>query len=373
MLRGRAFTVLAVVTAVVVAGASMTLNRETSLPQAGTLLFPELLERVNDVTRVEVTGGGNSFTLARTGRGAWTAPARDGYPLIGDKVHRLLVGAAGLQRLEPKTSNPERFQELGLRDPDTADARSVRFRLLDAADAVLAELIVGERRPARGDASRSEYFVRVPDEQRVWLVLGTLPDTVDAVEEWLRPDIATIAEERVARVRVTHPDGEVVTVEKDEPGAESFRYRELPSGAEVGDTWKVNDLGRLLGDLRLEDVTAADERSDAPGSRAVVLETFDGLRVRMALSGSGDQATATLDAEFDAALRAAGEDANSGPTAQEVKDEAAALNERWQPWRYRISRYKSDTAHYRASDLVKASEPPATPAPGAAGSGASGS
>jgi hypothetical protein len=359
VLRGRGFLVLVAATAVVVAIAVITLDREPARPQVGTLLFPALLDQVNEIAVVEVTSAGKRFTLEREGN-AWNAPSRDGYPLEPDKVHKLLVGAAGLERLEPKTADPARFAELGLREPDGEDARSVRFVLRAADGQERAALLVGERRPAKGDPSRSEYFVRASGDERSWLVRGTLPADAGEAVDWLDKRIVAIPGERVARVQVSHADGEVVTVVKGEAGdVTSFDYLEKPAGEAVEETWRVNELGRLLVDLALEDVRPAPE---APGEPALTarVQTYGGLHVTLRLHGEGEDALATLRAEVEPAAEAP---PPGTPAPEAVREEADRLNRRWASWAYVLPRWKVDALRYRQADLVEPAKEPAQPQP----------
>lgn len=374
LMRGRGFLVLAVVTVAVVAGALLVTKREPSqAPEVGALLFPALLARVNDVVQVDVRAGEGAFRLERKGQ-AWVAPGRGDYRLDGDKVHNLVVGAAGLQRLEPKTSDPARFAELGLQDPDQPDARSVEFQLRAGGDEVLAQVIVGERRAAKGDANRTEYFVRVPGEERSWLVRGTLPADADNLVDWLDRRIATISGARIARVQVTHADGETVSAVRDAPGGGDFGYQQLPDGAELTGVWAINDIGRVLTDLSLEEVQPATQASPGDGALEAVSETFDGLRVRLRAWRDGERTLATLGAEFDEALVRKSADDKPGEgllPAAEVREEAARLDARWQPWVFELPRYKGDYLRRRQADLVKAPEKtpeaaPQTPPPGGA-------
>ena len=78
--------------------------------------------------------------------------------------------------------------------------------------------------------------------------------------------IIDIDRERVHRVVVEHPDGERVEVEKAAPEAIDFALRAMPEGAEVDGQWKLNDIGRALVKLELEDVSK--EALDALGSEA---------------------------------------------------------------------------------------------------------
>ncbi len=357
VLRGKGFMALVVVTALVVVAASTTLERAAPRPQVGELVFPALLDDVNAIARVDVTSGGETFALERDGA-AWKAPSRGGYPLEPDKVHQLLVGAAGLERLEPKTSDPARFEELGLREPDSDEARSVRFVLRDAGGGARASLLVGERRPAKGDPTRTEYFVRVPGEERSWLVRGTLPDDAGDVVDWLDKRIVAISGDRIARTRVTHADGEVVTIVKRTPDdVTSFDYLELPEGSTVSESWRVNDLGRVLVDLSLDDVQPKDAASLPAESLRAVVETYDGLRVTVRLFGTGERPPATLEAAFDASLRSGdGERPAQLRPEDAVREEAARLNARWAPWAYTPPKWKSDALRYRRADLVETAD-----------------
>ena len=364
LMRGKGFLALIAVTLAVLAGAMLLVKRDLSqAPEVGALLFPGLLARVNDVVQVDVRAGAGTFRLERKGN-TWVAPGRSDYPLSGDKVHNLVVGAAGLERLEPKTGDPARFAELGLRDPGEPDARSVEFQLRAGGDEVLAQFIVGERRPAKGDPNRTEYFVRVAGEERSWLVRGTLPGDVDDLVGWLERRIAAISGDRIARVQVTHPDGETVSAVRDAPGTGDFRYLQLAEGAELTGAWAINDIGRVLADLSLEEVQPAAQAGAGEGALAVLSETFDGLRVIMRAWRDGERTLATLRAEFDEALVTGG-GGDKPPAgllaAAEVREEAARLDARWQPWVFELPRYKGDYLHRRQKDLLKADEKAADP------------
>ena len=155
----RTVLVLGVATLVAV-GAVLFVERGSDTPEpGGDIVFPALLEQVNSVARVRVTGSEGAFTLARDGD-AWVVEEKERHPADPDRVHKLLVGAAGMKRLEPKTSDPERYPKLWLEDPTGKDSRSVRLVLEDASGAVLAGWVLGDRRPSKSDASRTELYIR---------------------------------------------------------------------------------------------------------------------------------------------------------------------------------------------------------------------
>ena len=367
-MRGKGFLALIMLTAVVVLGVSRTLQDETTAPQGGQLMFGDLLARVNDVVRVDVTSAGKTFKLLRADKGAWVMPSKNDFPVESSMVNRLLLGMANLERLQPKTGKAERFVELGLRDPAMEESNAVGFSLLDSAGSTVANVIVGNARPAKGDATREEFFVRVPGEANSWLVIGTLPASAGDVFDWLQSRILAISHSRIARSRMTHADGEVVTVARETPEGE-FAFAELPQGERAAEAWRINDIGNLFVDLNLNDVRLSEELPADATQIAFESETFDGLRVRMKVFDTGPEPLVQLRAEFDeslvvpteadAAKQAASTERASAEkaSAEKVRAEVAELNERWSRWVYTVSKFKGDTVRRRQKDLIREPEP----------------
>ena len=174
----RSVLILAVATLVAV-GAVFFVERESSTTDhGGKAVFPALLEQVNSVDRIRVTGNEGAFTLARDGD-RWVVEEKERYAADPDRVHKLLLGAAGMKRVEPKTSNPELYPKLWLEDPSGEDAKSVGFVLENASGTALADWVLGDRRPSKSDASRTELFIRVADNPMAWLVEGSVPGGTD--------------------------------------------------------------------------------------------------------------------------------------------------------------------------------------------------
>ena len=367
----RAVVTLAVVTLVAV-GAVLLVERESDTTEdGGEIVFPALLEQVNAVARVLVTGNEGTFTLVRDGD-AWVVDEKERYPAEPDRVHRLLVGAAGMKRIEPKTSDPERYPKLWLEDPSSEDARSVRFVFEDASGTVLANWVLGDRRPSKSDPGRTELYVRVADDPRAWLVEGSVPGGRKVID-WVDRTVARIDRERLRGVEISHADGAVVAVNKSLPADDDFVLRDIPEGRETDSQYRINDVGRFLEDLRFEDVAPASSL-DFPGSadKRVEVVTFDGLRVRLdSVTRDGD-AWVQLRAEVDEDLvdapandSAASEDAAGAESTDEtgallpldeVRTEAERLNARWQGWAYELPSFKRDYIAKRMDELTRAIE-----------------
>jgi hypothetical protein len=369
----RTVLVLGIVTLVAV-GAVLFVERGPDTTEPGdAIVFPALLERVNAVARVRVTGNEGAFTLARDGD-AWVVEEKERYPGDPDRVHKLLIGAAGMKRVEPKTSNPERYPKLWLEDPTGKDARSVRLVLEDASGAVLSDWVLGDRRPSKSDASRTELYIRVADDPQAWLVEGSVPGGGKIIA-WLDRVVARIDRERLRTAEVSHTDGAMVAVSKEVPADGDFVLRDVPEGRETDSQYRVNDIGRFLEDLRFEDVAPASSL-DFAGSADKRLEitTFDGLRVRVdSVMREGD-AWVQLRAEVDEGLveKTAGADAGASDAESgtepsdtssgalrpldEVRTEAERMNARWQGWAYELPSFKRDYIAKRIDELTRAIE-----------------
>ena len=367
----RSILILAAVTAIVV-GAVLSVDRESSTAaRSGEIVFPGLLDQVNSVVRVRVTGNEGKFTLTRD-RDTWVVEEKEHYAADPDRVHKLLLGAAGMKRVEPKTSNPELYPKLWLEDPSSKDAKSVRFVLENASDAELANWVLGDRRPSKSDASRTELYIRVAGDPLAWLVEGSVPGGQKIID-WLDRPLARIDRERLRAVEVVHADGTVIAVNKSLPADADFALRGIPADREADSQYRINDIGRFLEDLRFEDV-APSSSLDFAGSldKQVQATTFDGLRVHLETVMRDGEAWAQLRAEFDEGLVEKSEDAaetskdeagaapgdtsRSLRSADEVRAEAERLNARWKGWAYELPSFKRDYIAKRIDELTRAIE-----------------
>ncbi len=355
MLSFRSFSALCLATLCAVIAAVLVSGDSEAIPGSGKPLFPDLMSKLNDIKEVQVESASERLVLTRKDSG-WIAPEKFGFPADADKIHKLLVGAAGLNRVEPKTSDPARYPKLGLDDPGSGASRAIFYRLKSAADSTLAELIVGNSAPAKGDPDLNEFYVRLPEDPRAWLVEGKLPRG-DSLVEWMDRKVSDIDRARVREVQVKHPSGELVTVVRELSAKDEFRLDNAPASKTVDGQWKLNDIGRLFYNLELEDVRPKDEAPIGGDPNYVVtMRTFDGLVVRMEVFKDDEQAFGILKAEFhphEAKADAAPEEKASLPRIEEIRAEADKLNARWGRWAYVLPGFKLDALARTHSELLK--------------------
>ena len=366
-MRSRTVIVLAAVTVVIVLAAVVVRQQTTpAVSQQSETLFPELLTRINEVTEVKGTSSEGSYTL-QLRDGHWVVEEKQGYLADADKVRQLLFGLAQLRRIEPKTSNPELYDKIGVQDVGAKGAESLQIKLTGAKQATLAELIVGKHQLSKANLSLREYFVRLPGNPQSWLVEGKIPEDKPA-SNWLNKDILGLDPGRVREVRVTHADGQRITLRRKDPAASDYELVGLPKGAEIESPYAVNSIANALTDLALDDVRpAAAVNFNDKGVLSVELATFDGLRVDMQAIKDGNNNVARFKASFDPSLVEKADSAKEEKgtatasatkksplkQADEVKKEVDQLNARWHDRAYVVAGYRVDTIAKKKSELIK--------------------
>jgi len=283
--------------------AAIFLGKEpsNSIPESGQPLFPDLMTKINDVSEMLVKTQKDTTTLIQ-GESSWGVKEKEGYRADFEKIKQSLIGLAELRIVEPKTKNKDLYQKLGLQDPGEKDSHSKLVALKTKDGTSIAELIIGNQRPGKGNPDASEFYVRKSGDPQSWLVKGRLRLETGS-GEWLDKQILDIQDHRIRRVHVTHPDGTTLTVRKSKPDDSDFFIVGMPKGTKVKSHFTVNNVAMTLGHLTLEDVKKGEaiDFTKNPGLRAV-LETFDGLRVLLTTARHDDAIYGKVKAVFDPAL-----------------------------------------------------------------------
>ena len=160
----RTLLILALIT-LLSAGGALTLSwlepRPAQVQLEGAPVLPGLAERLPEVQRIAVEVADRpGVVLARAGDG-WTVASEHGYPARSERVNRLLVALANLEKIAPKTADPARFQRLAVGDP-ADDPLARRVTLTGRDDQPIARVIVGKQRHELTGRAASGTYVRVP-------------------------------------------------------------------------------------------------------------------------------------------------------------------------------------------------------------------
>jgi hypothetical protein len=350
----------------IVAALWITSERPPETAQLNTPLLPSLADSINRVTGFRIIKAGNE-TVATLQRGeqSWTVAERYNYPADMNKVRGLLLGLANARRREEKTQDPGYYERLGVADVNAANASGVRVELEGLA-APLA-VIIGNSDSQGGNGT----FVRLPGEAQSWLVSGNLTVAKEA-SQWLEPKIMDIPAERIQQITLRRPQGETLTVSKEQRAQTNFMVQSVPAGRELKSASIANSLATELSALQLEDVlpaTAVQELSQ-PVTEADY-RTFDGLNILARAVAKDGKYYAHFSIDFEAAQAqrfapteapTAGQDGakaeaakpdTATDTVEARRKEAEQLNSRLSPWVYAIAEFRYENLNKGLEDLLK--------------------
>jgi len=266
--------------------------------QANELLFPALAGSAERAARLRIESSDGVTTVERRGE-QWVVVERGGYAGRADEVGRLLVGLAEAKRLEPKTKDPEKYEKLGLAGFAAEDSPTVRLTVEDEGGAVLADVLVGDRK--KHGASEG-WYVKEPDEAQTFSVDGKLRSP-RRTSEWLDAELFDVARERIQEVSIEPLEGQPVHLVRPDPEASSFQLANAPEGRKPkSERSGASFLGSLAA-LRLSDVRPAAEASfPEPPPTTTTWRTNDGLVVTAELAEVGDADPKELLCRFHFAL-----------------------------------------------------------------------
>lgn len=345
----KSFNTLAAATAIVAAAAaflSLTEPQTGPDPAAGQRALPKLAGHLGEAATVEFWHGGKKTTLKRQSPGQGTDPQwgvveKNGFPADAARLRQTLLGLSELTLAEAKTAKPDLYSRLDLEDPAGTGAKSTLVRVTDSKGTVIADIIIGKRRPDRLGSGKDGIYVRCPNEQRSWLAQGTLDPGEDATD-WIDRKVASIAADRIREASFLQPDGSKLSLSRGKPG-EDLVLAGAPADAKYAQNDARAEVLRMFDPFEIADARpAAAVESPKTGPSRAEWTSFDGLT--LTATGFDENDTHWI------RLSAAGE----GP----AKAEAERLDAQWSRWLYAVPAYKAGIIRTGRSDIV---EPPATP------------
>jgi len=301
------------------------------------LYFPDLLERINSVERIEIRTHRVHFSVDRE-NDLWSLEQFDSYPADFSLVRSFLVGLSQLRRLEAKTDNPDKHVQLDLVGTDSSESKTVRITLSVGDGEALADLYMGRIQQSKSNPDLSEYFVRHPDQDQVWLVSGSLGLRLSALD-WLNTEIVDLDRNDVREMRIQIGASPSIRVYKASASDKNFMLANLAEGNKIRHQFRINEIGEVFRKLNFIDVRRT---TSWQSSAKAVAATFEDLQVA-AQFGDGQFSDYAI---FSAV---AADDASP-----DVHENAARLNARWNLWAYRLSDVRVKTIHASMSQLIEA-------------------
>lgn len=346
-------SILAIITAVMVVWMLITIYKAEDSSDDFSLLFPELFEQLSDVNNITFKSDKDEFSLSRQGA-SWFIEDYHNYPADQSLVRRMLVDMADARILEQKTDDPELYYVLGVEGAEDGGASFVINLYND--DKEVVGLILGQPRDLSAQsAGPQQFYVRRDGDERSYLAEGYFQFS-PMMLNWIDGQIMDIARERIARVDIIQPNGNTATLvnlgQKDKFGTPQDRENTVFRYEQLG-----YDIAGSLFQMRLEDVQPASDfsRGNAEVVRAEFL-SYDGLKVIAETSFNDGFYFSTFRAEYAPEAVPEVPEAIASleqlKTPEQVQVEVAEINEKVEPWVYRLGGFVGNNLMRARADIV---------------------
>ncbi len=281
----KGFLILVVAAALSVAAAAIAIGtapQYAATAEVGKKVFPNLMEKVDNVARIKIVHPEKTLNIKRQGAG-WVLAEADDYPAESKRLGKALLGLAQLELFETKTRLKERYKELWVGDPQEKGGQAKLVTLYDKDDKVINEIIVGRTKFDVEGSETGGVYLRRPDEEQSWVAKGEL-DIAYEQRDWYDRAFLDFDHKRFKKIVIRHPGGVVVTVSKPDSKAEHFVLDNMPAGKKLKSEFEVDDIATVFAGFRVDDVKKGSKEI-FPADKTITAQytTFDGLKIDVAL------------------------------------------------------------------------------------------
>jgi hypothetical protein len=289
-------------------------------------LLPQLHDRINDVTAVTLTGGdAEVIATLKRGNEGWTVTEKSGYPADIAKIRELLLHLDEAALIEPKTTDPNRYAEIGVDDVKNQNARGVQVDIAGLTPP--GSLIIG----LPGGVGT---FVRRSGEAQGWLASGDL-SVSRKVTDWEKHSLMDLPSGRLKSITLTALDGKKVVIYKEHADDANFKLADVPKGREPGTPYVLNAVASALAGLKSDDVYTAKEMAPQDKTYTAQYAAFDGLvltAIAWQVDGNGfvqfkatmDRAVADAQIDRDQTQAKAAYAASAAPASKQGAEDKSA-------------------------------------------------
>ena len=222
--------------------------------------------------------------------------------------------------------------------------------MFDSTGQKWVDLIAGRKRHNLVGVRKQGVYIRKPGNNQTWLAAGELSVEVKP-SGWLERKIVDIKEKDVLVATLTHHDGEVVQVSKENPEARNFTLHGIPSGKELEYATDPDNIAAVVDQFELDDVRKAGYVDFANEKTAIAeFVTRDSLQVRFRVVEKGGAQWVDVEA-------LAIEGAPKSKDGKNTKERAKEINLRVKGWVYQLPSFKGSRLKRRMADMLKDEKP----------------
>ena len=299
------------------------------------LLFPNLLDSLNEVQEIKVITNKHSSTV-KLEDSAWIVEELQSYPAKIESVRDFLVGFSQLRKVESKTNDPSKYAALGLAGVDVIGSETIQIALNTKGGSHLARLHIGKMQVLKSNSLHNLHYVRYPESSQTWLARGILEIPSSPID-WIELELVDL-DSRVRQVEIVRPSQNTVRIFRDSAQDKNFELTGLATHQRVRHQYRLNQIGKFFKTLRLKSIITLNDWIE---NGKIVVETFDGLSVTASVGKGRNQNFIVLTA-------------HASDTAQpDIIEESNRLNQSWRGWAFELPNARAEIVALEFDDLIE--------------------
>lgn len=296
--------------------------------------LPGIASEVGSANRIHISSKKGAFDVVKASAG-WVLPGRGNYPASFEEVQKTLVGLAGLETIEPKTSRPDWFHYVDVDAPPKGNGILVT---VSGPNGQIASVILGKSEDIGDPTGALGLFARRANENQSWLVRAIFEPKSD-VGDWMNKTVVSVDRARIQEVDVTPSTGTAYVVKRDKPSDPDFKPTSLPAGRTLAYDAAADTVASAITGFTFDDIRQSSTLDFSKPTR-VVTKTFDGLTVSANLIQQGQDYWATIAA-------------SAAPASADAEAEAREINAHAAGWAYKLPAYKGQQFMTSLESLLK--------------------
>ncbi len=329
--------ILGVVSIIAVIYQRQDLAKQEVVPQQFKLLMPDLRNQFNEISKITLQNRDDIVTLSKQENGKWVVVEQNNYAVNMQELRKMLLYLSQSELRDKKTSDPTRFNRLGL---DELIGKNIR---IFAGEKLLYDVILGSM-----SSDLSATYVRIKGDNQTYKASGELQFHA-APDNWLDFNFISIDKNLVQKIDYKFNGKKSYQYVRQNPN-KMMQLLPAPDAKLLSQKPTSIDPTTYFERLAFTGVTTA-KNANIKGD-ITTMTTFDGLQIELEFYEIEFMPWVKITANIDMDTRN-NFAKNHLKTLPEVETEAANINEITKNWLYQLGQFQQQNLSRSYLDLTE--------------------
>ena len=245
-------------------------------------IFSGLTEEIQNISKITFESSFAEYQLSKNYQ-KWTLKGYNNYPADIKKINSFFLKLIESNFIDIKDIESKNYKKLGVGYPFELDSESMKVKIYKE-ESKLYDFIIGK---SLGDEKsyKVNYF-RIFDEEKVYLLKNSLDIPIKEFQ-WINEDIIKIARWRIKSVEIN----DIISksqfkIYRDSYDSRNYKLDNLSKNYSLKNNFSLNSLASVFESLKILDVSPIlpnSDKVDADIQKNIIVETFDGLILKLDL------------------------------------------------------------------------------------------